>query len=232
MSYEAHPTCVTPSDDAVLWRYTELVKFIDLLENRRLWFTRLDRPGDPREGCLTDLELRQLRDAASPENAEAHLRAVHQTLRQETFVNCWTERAESMALWDLHAQSPGGLVIKSTVGRLKQTINDVPDRIYIARVEYIDWATAPWPNNVFGRYVRKVRAFEHEKEVRLMIWLPGSSFPAGAGLDRLHNALRPSLVKLPSVERIVWKRMYQAAWDKACSEHAQPNLSVQSTHWV
>ena len=49
-----------PGDDAVLWRYMDFAKFVDLLVSRTLWFSRVDRLGDSREGLLTESEFTRL----------------------------------------------------------------------------------------------------------------------------------------------------------------------------
>ena len=167
MGYEVHPGLKTPPDDTIIWRYMDFAKFIDLLENSRLWFARADRLDDPREGDLTEAELRQIRDVASPAVAEAKINAFR-SLRRETFVNCWTTSGESIAMWNLYACGAGGIAIKSRVGKFKSAVSTAQEKIFIAPVEYLDWKTAvPWQNNVLGQYVRKDFGFAHEKEIRI-----------------------------------------------------------------
>jgi hypothetical protein len=47
MPYEIHPKLTTPPDDAVLWRYLDFAKFLDMLERRVLWFAGADTFEDP-----------------------------------------------------------------------------------------------------------------------------------------------------------------------------------------
>ena len=230
MGYEAHPNLVTPPEGTVVWRYMDFSKFVDLLENSRLWFARADLLDDPREGDLTEADLNQIRESASPDVAEANINAFR-SLRREYFVNCWTTGRESMAMWDLYARGGGGVAIKSKVENLKRAVHGAQAKILISPVEYLDWKTAaPWRNNVFGQYVRKDFGFRHESEVRMMIWDAGSSVPTDleAGyLLRLHNFIRPVLLERTSVERRTWKKMYDAAWDDACRKRAKPGISVE-----
>ena len=60
MSYQSHPHCETPPDDAVIWRYTDFLKFSAMLANKGLWCSRADLLGDWREGRFTAEEERQL----------------------------------------------------------------------------------------------------------------------------------------------------------------------------
>jgi hypothetical protein len=57
MPYEFHANLRTPPNDTVLWRYMDFAKFIQMIESKSLWFTRLDQLEDPLEGGHTDAEL-------------------------------------------------------------------------------------------------------------------------------------------------------------------------------
>jgi len=227
--YEEHPKAQTPPDEAAVWRYMDFVKFVDLLERSSLWFTRADKLGDPREGDLTEMELSQIRNAPSPEVAEHNLR-VFRSLRRENFLNCWTDRVESMAMWDLYAHAPGGVAIKSTIGRIKWAIEDANEKIFISRIEYIDWSTATtFSNNVIAMYVRKAFGFIHESEVRMIIWDANSSMPtpAEAGdIVQLRNSLLPFLPQLASEQRAVLGRILSEQWDKASLKSAKQKITV------
>ena len=229
MPYDEHPKAQTPADGAVVWRYMDFVKFVDLLERSSLWFTRADKLDDPREGDLTEMELSQLREAPSPEVAQHNL-GVFRSLRRENFLNCWTGRVESMAMWDLYARVPGGVAIKSTIGHIKRAIENATEKIFISRIECIDWNTATFPNNVIAMYARKAFGFAHESEVRMIIWDANSSMPtpAEAGdIGQLHNSLLPFLPQLPSQQREALKRILNQQWDKASLKRAKQGIAVR-----
>jgi len=51
---DEHPLFPPPADrDVPVWRYVEFPKFIDLLERRKMFFSRADYLGDPFEGSVT-----------------------------------------------------------------------------------------------------------------------------------------------------------------------------------
>lgn len=205
------------------------VKFVDLLERSSLWFSRADKLSDPREGDLTEAELCKFREAPSPEIAERNL-GIFRSLRLENFLNCWTVASESMAMWDLYAHSPGGVAVKSTIGGLKRAIRDETERIFLSQVEYIDWNTGVFPNNAIALYVRKNSGFEHEKEVRMIIWMPNSSMPTPAEIGdvvQLHNSLLPFLSQLPSEQQAVLKRILNEQWGKASFTRAREGVTVR-----
>jgi len=224
--YEEHPRAHTPPDETVVWRYMDFAKFVDLLETSNLWFSRADLLDDPREGDLTELELTQLRAAASREGADNYLRTFR-GLRRENFLNCWTEACESMAMWDLYAR--GGVAIKSTIGGLKRSIEKTNVRIFIAQAEYIDWNTANFPNNLIAMYVRKAFGFAHEKEVRMIIWAAASSMPTPTevgGILELHNSLLPFRTQLPNEQWAALGRIINEEWDRASARCAKPGIRL------
>ena len=178
MPYEEHPELNTPSDETVIWRYMDFAKFVQLLEHRALWFTRADRFEDPLEGLWTDAELDHLKTLAQPANAppwsltpSQGFLAYAQLTRHSVYVNCWrASSGESLAMWDLYGKGNGILAVKSTVGILKQQFVSTGRPIYLAGVRYVDWSTAPWNNNALVMCARKEASYQHESELRAIIW--------------------------------------------------------------
>ena len=190
MPYTSHRNLATPSDDTVLWRYSDFAKFMDLIERRKLWFSRADKFEDPLEGTFTDAETAYFRSpqfaAASPEFrgiADGHSQ-IAQTQRATTFVNCWREgKFESMAMWDIYGKGSGVVAIKSTVGLLKEAFATYKWNVFISRVKYIDWNAGGWEGNALTLCSRKDISYIHESEVRAMIW--GIEVVGGSSLVKL-----------------------------------------------
>jgi len=190
MPYTSHPNLTTPPDDTVLWRYSDFAKFMDLIERRKLWFSRADKFEDPLEGTFTDAETAYFRSpqfaAASPEfkgMADGHSQ-IAQTQRATTFVNCWREgKFESMAMWDIYGKGSGVVAIKSTVGLLKEAFATYKWNVFISRVKYIDWNAGGWEGNALTLCSRKDISYIHESEVRAMIW--GIEVVGGSSLVKL-----------------------------------------------
>jgi len=181
MPYADHPNLKTPDDDTVLWRYSDFAKFMDLIERRKLWFSRADKFEDPLEGTFTDGErvyfasLLFVAEALTPSPelrgwATGYSR-ITQTTRATTFVNCWREgKFESMAMWDIYGKGSGVVAIKSTVGLLKEAFANYKWNAYISRVKYVDWNDGGWDGNGLTLCVRKDMSYSHESEVRAIIW--------------------------------------------------------------
>ena len=73
-------------------------------------------------------------------------------------------------MWDLYGQGSGIVAVKSTVEKLKEAVAESPLRIFLGKVNYVDWSRAPWDNNALTMCFRKDLSYQHEAEVRAVIW--------------------------------------------------------------
>ena len=113
-------------------------------------------------------------------------------LNTSMFVSCWHEAAhESAALWSQYAAG-AGLAMKSSIGRVKRAISGGPN-YHIGRVNYLDFKNdayrLPDVNALILPFLKR-KSFEHEREVRILVWDPdkvgppdpGTSLPEGIEL--------------------------------------------------
>ena len=153
--------------DAVLWRYMDFPKFVSMVQERALYFSRSDLLGDPLEGSLTQaVEVaRQARLAnppvgRTPEELQRILEHSQRFMRHGrlmVYVNCWHRGDhESMALWKGYGGGPYAVAVRTTFGRLDSLLPEkfrgstggssparlddpVPEMpIYLGPVRYID----------------------------------------------------------------------------------------------
>jgi len=184
-----------PSDDAVLWRFMDFTKFVSLLKDNALFFTRADKFEDPFEGAkgllknkpkwdkfYTDFSIEAIRTVpggANKDKTDKELRkdavrllndinGIGRWQVESTFINCWHENQyESEAMWKLYTVSLNqGIAIKTTYKRLYQSLGREPG-ISIGRVNYMDYEKGFASINDSFWFKRK--SFEHEKEVRAII---------------------------------------------------------------
>lgn len=189
-----HPCFPQPGNTSVrVWRYLDLAKFIWLLENRKLYLSRLDLLNDPHEGTtprlLALLRDQQFRDLGA-EQLVAQIPNINQQSRKSLYVNCWhLGNTESEAMWRLYCPNDGGVAIQTTYEKLVASVEN--DRFcYIGAVTYIDYESQGFPlNNFFYPVMHKRASFAHEQEVRLVKTLseywgtPGRESPAGVTID-------------------------------------------------
>ena len=117
-----------PADD-VLWRYMDFPKFVSMLNEGALWFSRADLLGDPLEGSFTQArEVERQRILENPpegrtrkelEDVFRHNARITSDGRLLIYINCWHRgNHESMALWQGYGGGPYTLAVCTTFGLL------------------------------------------------------------------------------------------------------------------
>jgi len=171
--------------DTVLWRYLDAAKLFDFFENSTLFFCRADHFSDKFEGAFTPT----LRDQISASYACGEIDYTYEQfkrrMRESVFINCWhRNQDDSAAMWALYGKSDCAVALTSTVGQLADTLRaaDTGHEAWIARVEYVKHWSDP-KLDVSPDYARifayKTKAYEYEKEVRVIIDRTGARHHGG-----------------------------------------------------
>lgn len=108
---ESHPSFARqPKGDDVVWRYMYLARFISLLQNEALYFTRVDLMEDQWEGHLDDFSFQNIMRSSDQQGVQDRI---------YNFINCWNlSTVESVAMWQLYQKEGRGVAIKSTWSNL------------------------------------------------------------------------------------------------------------------
>jgi hypothetical protein len=149
-----HSVFQQPSNPNVkIWRYMDFAKYVALLEDGALWFSRADklgesfgdRLGDPFEGTLSHATLEALRrnysgienegrELSSEEDVAEQVDLALRTsrlMRQWTYVNSWhMNERESAAMWRLYARSNEAVAIQSTYSKLRDCL---PSKVQVGK---------------------------------------------------------------------------------------------------
>lgn len=165
-----------------------LEKVLALLGTQELYLCRLDKFIDPWEGVWPKPLVEEIRKDWLPKDGEDFLN-FSKRMRCSFFVNCWHEsKYESAALWDQYTQS-AGFALCTTVGHLKQSISD-ERKVYIGRIKYLDYDkdTVHELNMLLPPFLKR-KSFQHENEVRMMLWdMPvGNESIAWEGASQHHS---------------------------------------------
>ena len=188
-----HEVFIPLEPEAILWRYLDIEKFKSLLETKSLFFCRADKFSDPFEGSVPRKEAeyriqadklasqqlgREFNEGKAKENSDSTGR-LHRSLKQSTIVNCWhINENESDAMWRLYLKDNEGVAIQTTAVRMIKAIEEIPDKIGISKIRYIDYENGAWyhpidyPHRHYNLYmplVHKRNEFKHENEFRLLI---------------------------------------------------------------
>jgi len=167
--------------DTVLWRYLDAAKLFDFFENSTLFFCRADHFRDKFEGAFTPSLRQQISDAYARGEIDYNYEHFKRRMRESVFINCWhRSQDDSAAMWALYGKSDCAVALTTTVGQLAATLESVEEdhAISIARVEYVKHWSDP-KLDVSPDFTRiftyKTKAYEYEKEVRVIIDRTGHS---------------------------------------------------------
>lgn len=162
------------SRDDVLWRYVDAAKFFDFLENSTLFFCRADKFSDKFEGAFTPTLRQQIVESYSANTIDYTYEKFKRRMRETVFINCWhRDRDDSAAMWALYGKSACAVALTTTIGRLSDSLSErtLPYDLAIEKVEYIKhWRDPSIDITPYARvFAYKTKAYEHEKEVRVLL---------------------------------------------------------------
>lgn len=195
--FKETPEFDTPPDDTTIWRYMDYTKFIAILVDEALFFSRGDKFRDRFEGSVPKKvaeernrmwkEFQEL-EGKNPEDEQQsneEFDKLAQLDRKLVAINCWyIDDAESDAMWQLYLKGQGeGVAIRSTVGRLIKAFENDRRDVHIGVVKYIDYDRGTFEiHSSFSQFLHKRLEFKHENELRAMVRL-ASKMPSGGKFD-------------------------------------------------
>ena len=157
------------NNNAHIWRFIDLPKFLDMLVTGSLYFTRGDMFDGPYEGMPPDEYMEVVRRCGSNAGSVQQQTRMFHYYRADFFINCWhMSPHESAGMWKLYAGVDAGIAIKSTYSRLVHAFKDTPERVYLGLTSY-DHEHVFGSTNSFKFSSYKRQAFGHDREVRAMI---------------------------------------------------------------
>lgn len=168
------------------------IYLISMLDKKGIFFPRGNLLGDPFEGSVTKINKRAeyyfftekfMKDTPK-EHVQITLDAMaknRQDFVRQNFISCWhMNEHESAAMWEIYGKFEVSIALKSTYQRLSDSL---PKEAHIGVVNYIDYASGIIDaKNSFNFIMNKMKSFEHERELRAVIWEKGSSF-IGSGQE-------------------------------------------------
>lgn len=174
--YKENSTFIQPENENIMiWRYMDFAKFNYLLENKKLFFARVDKFDDQFEGSWPkkSSEVRnQFTAGSSEEDRRLKIIALKERtilLKQYFAVSCWhANECESAAMWILYLKSNAGIAVQSTYKLLKSSLVDTED-IFLGKVTYLNYQTETIKfYDPIAPFMHKRMSFEHEREIRAL----------------------------------------------------------------
>jgi hypothetical protein len=146
--------------DFTIWRYMDMVRFVSLLSNQALWFSRADLLDDAHEITHRFPGL----DGADRDS----LLTIFRHSRRFAHVNSWhAAEHESMAMWEIYAARQQGIAIKSSAAILCQNFQK-PHGHY-GRAAKVQYGEPTDPLTIPYLAFWKRSAFEFEQEFRILL---------------------------------------------------------------
>jgi hypothetical protein len=88
-----------------------------------------------------------------------------------------------MAMWHQYAGQSDGVTIKTTFRRLCDSFAPASESVYVGLVRYLDYESdAVSVHTIFAPFMHKRSSFEHEREIRAVVWKPATNADGTLGL--------------------------------------------------
>lgn len=173
-----------PKDNYTLSKYLDITKFISLLSTKSLFFCRLDKLEDQYEGLTAkrNYELRiewydqTNKFLTTPLSDDQIINKVQEMykydkkIKEVNCVCCWNKaKDESIALWKIYSDYGKGIMIKTNISKLIDSLSSTDESIYLSEVNYIDYKKDIMQDgNSFFPIIHKQNQYNFENEVRLI----------------------------------------------------------------
>lgn len=169
--YKEHNTFqINRTKGLPLWRYVDFWKFLDLINNSKLFFSTVELMGDQNEGRIPDFIYEEIKkqNPHNPQNADAYKEFTEILYRKKILISSWSaNESESFAMWKMYAKEKLGIGIKTSLENLKLAFKNVEKDIYIGEVNYFDENFPKYDiSNTFFTFLNKHKYYEFENEVR------------------------------------------------------------------
>jgi hypothetical protein len=153
----------------------DLWKFLDVVDNKRLYLSRADSFDDKLEGRITNRKLKELESNHPLRKIDDYSEFA---LKKCTYISSWTcNEKESYPLWKIYTDYRNAVAIKSTIGKLKESIYENKDVQYLGNVKYVTENNRfTFGGNAYQLFYEKRKFFEFEQEVRLISTLDFNNY--------------------------------------------------------
>jgi len=159
------------------WKYFNVDRFIEAIENGYLYFAAANQFEDNFEGA-TMIVSPKVKEFEFGTNS-ALLNNAFKELQRLTKISCWHKsNHESYAMWKIYAQENKGVAITTTPDKMRLAFKPYRIRpeyceedLIIGNVEYVDLTSEHIDDTMLGVFFYKHLIYANENEIRLVISL-------------------------------------------------------------
>ncbi len=162
---------IPPNEEIGLWRYMNFSQFVSLIVKSQIFFSKISYLGDEFEGTW----FNSLRNSFEKKKnffpwGYEDLEKVTLSMRKSICVNCWhINNYESAAMWNSYLKTNEGIAIKTSLKKMKKAFLNVNQYIKAAKMIYADFDDDLLITNPATPFHTKLKSYEYEQELRLMI---------------------------------------------------------------
>jgi hypothetical protein len=130
------------SRETVLFRTMDFFSAAAMCSSAKLMFSRADTFSDKNEGIdrlLTQLESAHLRSGCGMGWSDAATaRREHDRVKKSHYVSCWSQTAESVAMWSLYSPDHCSVRVSTTLSKLLQAVDNLVSKYSLLRLNSAD----------------------------------------------------------------------------------------------
>ena len=173
-----------PTGDYLIAKYMDLTKYISMLQRSSLFFCRLDKLDDKYEGLSPRTNSKPSEQwhkstnwmMEKPLSDDEILKSVEEEYdferlkRNLVCINCWNKYVvESAALWKIYSSFDKGIMIRSSIERLRHSFDVTVEDLQLTEVRYKNYQreTIPKGNSNYP-VIYKQDAYKYEEEIRVI----------------------------------------------------------------
>ncbi len=130
------------SPDLVLYRTLDFFSAASMHTSSKLMFSRADTFNDKNEGIdrlLTQLEVSHPNSGCGMGWSDAETaRREHDRVKRSHYISCWSQTAESVAMWSLYSPDLCSVRISTTLSKLQPAVEALVSKYSLARLTEVD----------------------------------------------------------------------------------------------
>lgn len=190
MPFTTHPAIENLDDEMQIIRFMKLDKFLGILTSGSLYFARGSELGDEYEGKFPKRMMENIRDSNEDPSIYNMWEQLRKNAQLTTYINCWfLNKKDHGHMWKKYA-GPSGVAIVSSLGRLRNEINQTASNVYIGSIKYGDnhLLSKSIIGNELEYWLWKRKKYKKESELRCIIQPPYFGGQSGVIIKKVNNS--------------------------------------------
>lgn len=167
-------------DNMEIYRYYSYCKLKKLFEDKSIYFCNAENFTDKRERQIPQAYYNMIEAKTSTGQKDMKKRIYDSKKNHiKSYITCWTTEQDNYAFWKIYTPDADGIMIKTTVGKLKRKFD--PKNIVIAPVEYVKIKDKSKgiahisfnnnePESISFSEKYKIYPYNYEKEIRFILY--------------------------------------------------------------